>query len=294
MSTLYASFVDASAAEKAAGALLDQGAASADLSIVANVTPTSVHAVNANEKASDAEHSAKTGLSTTTAMDAATGAAKGATVGIGVGIAAVLASLFIPGLGLVIGGGALATALAGGAATIAAGGAAGGVVGYLKDQGVPEEMVTHYSNQFQQGGAILAVAIPTGSMRSVEIEAYLLKYGASNIATYNSSQARVDQVVQAPQVPLVVDNPNIDPIAVSPSVAVVDVAPVRTTTVIDAATGESRVVHTQLDTVVTYPETGMPITVAQVEPVTLFERPMIIDEDPEDSPIARRSDVKLY
>src|ERR1044072_7730332 len=150
MSTLYASFTDASAAERAVGALLDQGAVAEDLSIVANEAYNSVRAVNANVRAMEAENSAKGGISTTTPADVAVGAVKGAGIGLGVGVAAALVSIFVPGLGLIMGGGALATALAGGAATMLAGSAAGGVVGYLRDQGVPDELATRYSTDFEQ------------------------------------------------------------------------------------------------------------------------------------------------
>src|SRR5205085_9990716 len=90
------------------------------------------------EEEKDNDLSAKTGLSTTTPADAGVGAAKGAGIGLGVGVLAALASIFVPGFGLVAGGGALATAIAGAVGTTAAGAIAGGVHGYLKDQGVPE------------------------------------------------------------------------------------------------------------------------------------------------------------
>src|SRR5688500_11923729 len=101
---------------------------------------------------------AKSGISTTTGADGAAGAVKGAGLGLGVGIAAALAALAIPGFGLVLGGGALATAAAGAAGATAAGALAGGVEGFLKDQGVPDDVLTHYNDTFMQGGAILAVA----------------------------------------------------------------------------------------------------------------------------------------
>ena len=47
-----------------------------------------------------------------------------------------IAALFVPGVGWVLGGGALASAIVGAAAATAAGAAAGGVYGYLKDQGL--------------------------------------------------------------------------------------------------------------------------------------------------------------
>ena len=87
-----------------------------------------------------------------------------------------------------MGGGALATALAGMVGTIGAGAVAGAVVGYLKDQGVPEEAITVYRNTFDKGGAILAVAVPTEFNRA-DIEAILAKYGATNVDMYGDVRA---------------------------------------------------------------------------------------------------------
>jgi hypothetical protein len=275
MSTLYASFVDAASAERAAGALLDNGAMAADISIIAN---EAYHTARAQANAIEAENAAKGGISTTTPSDVAAGAAKGASIGLGVGIAAALASIFIPGLGLILGGGALATALAGGAATVLAGGAAGGVVGYLHDQGVPDEAATRYSSDFVAGGAILAVAIPTGSMLTGEVEAILAKYGAANVATYYSNRAVVDTpAVAVTQEPLVVNNPNIDPIATTVVEPLIEQPAMSTHTVVDAATGEARVVATQIQPTSVDPVTGVPIAAVAVDPLTAVERPLAVD-----------------
>src|SRR5262249_11262495 len=118
----------------------------------------------------DADLTAKKGLSTTTPEDAASGAAKGAGIGLGVGVLAALASIFIPGFGLVAGGGALATAIGGAAAATAGGAIAGGVHGYLKDQGVPEEAITVYTEDYHAGGAILAVTTPSNGVDAATVE----------------------------------------------------------------------------------------------------------------------------
>jgi hypothetical protein len=123
------------------------------------------------------------GITTTTSADAGAGAVKGAAVGLGVGVAAALAAVFLPGIGLVLGGGAIAAALAGAAGATGAGAIAGGAFGYLKDQGVPEEALTVYREAFDHGGAILAVNVPVEVNRA-DIEAVLAKYGASNIDMY--------------------------------------------------------------------------------------------------------------
>src|SRR5580658_5007915 len=105
---LYVAFSDRGQAEKAAGALLDHGVRKEDVSVVID------HAINdaVNPDAVSLERAAKVGLSTTTAEDAEAGASKGAGIGLGVGVLAGLAVLFIPGIGLVYGAGALATAIA--------------------------------------------------------------------------------------------------------------------------------------------------------------------------------------
>lgn len=139
------------------------------------------------EDADEHELKADHGITTTTGADAAKGAAKGAGVGLGVGVLAAVASLFIPGVGLVVGSGALATAIAGAAATTAAGAAAGGVAGYLKDQGVPEDVLVTYNQTLDDGGAILAVT-PNAKVSTTEVEAILAKYGATNADAYGEQR----------------------------------------------------------------------------------------------------------
>jgi len=135
------------------------------------------------------ELAAKQGLSTTTPGDAAAGAAKGAGIGLGVGVLAALASLVIPGFGLVVGGGALATALAGAAGATAAGAVAGGVHGYLKDQGVPDQVAMDYDYAVNTGGAVLAVTVPSGNVDEATCREILAKYSANNVNTYGSMAA---------------------------------------------------------------------------------------------------------
>lgn len=228
MSTLYASFPTSADAEKAAGALLDHGAQTQDLSILSNERTATGQPVPVTDDAIDAEHSSKTGISTTTSADVAAGTVKGATFGIGVGALAALASMFIPGVGLVWGAGALATAMMGATGTALAGAAAGGVTGLLKDQGVPDEVVTNYSSAFNEGGAILALAIPSGDLDSTLAEALLTKYGAQNIATVNAPRVAAEGVAIQPDQPLVVEaeNPAIAPIAFAPAQPAVVATPV--------------------------------------------------------------------
>ena len=128
----------------------------------------------------DPNAAAKAGVTTTTIQDAAKGAAKGVGYGLGVGALAAVAAIAIPGFGLVLGGGALAAAVAGLAATAGAGAVAGGVVGYLKDQGVPADQIPDYQRAYEEGGAILSVVLEEGADRT-KIDDLLRKYGASNV-----------------------------------------------------------------------------------------------------------------
>ncbi len=133
------------------------------------------------------ELAAKQGLSTTTGADATVGAEKGAGIGLGVGILAAIASMIVPGFGLVAGGGALATAIGGVVGSTVAGGIAGGVTGYLKDQGVPEEAAMRYNDAYQGGGTVLGVTVPSNGIDRETVEQVMHKYGAGNVGAYGSA-----------------------------------------------------------------------------------------------------------
>lgn len=188
--TIYASFLDPVDGKKAAGALLDHGVLKDDLSLV-----VSEFYLQNNPRYWDSEGevsidgSPKTGITTTTVGDAGVGAAKGAGIGLALGILGALAALTIPGFGLVIGGGALATAIGSAAATTAAGAVAGGVTGYLKDQGVAEEHAATFEKALTEGGAMIAVQCPSGEVGKDEIETMLSKYGAVNALSFDGQVA---------------------------------------------------------------------------------------------------------
>ncbi|HVT13529.1 MAG TPA: hypothetical protein VHE55_14790 [Fimbriimonadaceae bacterium] len=201
--TLYTTFPDVPSSERAAGALLDFGVRPEDISLVRNQQPPErpgepyvagrskaeselYDNLAAADNEVDPERIAKVGITTTTPDDAGEGAIKGTEVGLGVGAIAALASIFVPGLGLVTGGGALAIALAGFAATAGAGAIAGAVTGYLKDQGMEWEAAKHYGMIVEQGGAILSVAVPSGPVSESEARSILAKYGATNVKNYTS------------------------------------------------------------------------------------------------------------
>ncbi|MBI5832721.1 MAG: hypothetical protein HZB16_10495 [Armatimonadetes bacterium] len=190
--TLYAGFADKDQAVKAAGALLDFGMDSSDVSLVSAGTETdleryreaSTFRFTQVEQARHDEAVAKDGVTVTTVADAKAAALPGAEVGLGVGLVVGLAALIVPGFGLVLGGGALAMALAGAAGTTAAGALAGAATGYMKDQGVPAETVAAYHEVVGQGGAILAVALPSNGVDESKARGLLAKYGSQNVTTH--------------------------------------------------------------------------------------------------------------
>ncbi|MBS1701946.1 MAG: hypothetical protein JST12_09815 [Armatimonadetes bacterium] len=185
--TIYASFHNMTDAERAIGALLDHGVKPKDVSLIANESHSgrlSNYSAGENLNLRDLEIHAKTGITTTTGADAESGALAGAGVGLGVGVVAALAAVFLPGIGIVLGGGALAIAIAAAAATTGAGVIAGGVVGFLKDQGVPENAAYEYHETVEKGGALIAIGIQ-GMLTNYEVESLLAKYHAENISRYS-------------------------------------------------------------------------------------------------------------
>lgn len=223
--TIYATFSNPEEAEKAAGALLDHGVRPEDLSVVRKhadgFTPvTAPHTTASNVLLSneaplepaisgsvygtdpadataaraevmeredeDIDDVAKYGITTTTGGDAGAGAVKGTIVGAGLGAIAALAALVVPGVGIVLGVGAVASALGGVIASAGAGAAAGAIVGYLKDMGVDDQLASEYGDTIDEGGAILAVSVPSGKVEEPEITAVLNKYAATNINRYAS------------------------------------------------------------------------------------------------------------
>lgn len=166
-SHIYASFNSIEAARNAAGALLDHGANKEDMSLVLADSPNG----------SGELESADRGITMTTGADAASGATKGAGLGLGIGALAALASVIVPGVGIVLGGGALAAAIGGAAATTAAGALAGGVTGYLKDQGVPDDLAISTETKIRAGGALLSIVVPSGDLNESLAMTLLNKYG---------------------------------------------------------------------------------------------------------------------
>lgn len=180
MPTITAGFQDFELAVKAGGALLDHGVKKEQFDMLAGKAHEG-HFQAAGRHLEDLEKKVESGITTTTGSDAVEGATTGARTGIVLGALAGLASLFIPGYGVIVGGGALATAASAAIGTAAGSTLVGGVTGYLKDQGVDDESADHFHQTIVNDGAIIVVHVPRGGVRVAEIRAVLEKYGAVRI-----------------------------------------------------------------------------------------------------------------
>jgi hypothetical protein len=212
--TIYASFPEVSQAERAAGALLDHGVRAADISIVSTEghaeylqrvddmtsegAPEPINDIEAETGSEpwysppvlseypDAHAPSTFGITTTTSNDAAVGAAKGAGIGLGFGALAALSVMAVPGIGLVIGGGMLAVAIACAAGTTAAGAVAGGIHGFLVDQGMPNEDIERYNDAYHAGDTIVAVTCPSNGVDEWTADQILTKYHGNHVSSYRS------------------------------------------------------------------------------------------------------------
>ena len=112
------------------------------------------------------------------AEGAATGALSGGALGGLVGLLVGVGALAIPGLGPVIAGGALATALgvAGGTAVAGAGigAATGGILGALIGMGIPDDEARRFERGFREGGTL--VTLETAG-REAEARQILRRFG---------------------------------------------------------------------------------------------------------------------
>ncbi len=168
---IFATLPTAEAATKAVGALLDHGVQSTDISILMKSVPA------IEGESHELREHAESGISVTTAGDAGSGAVSGAGIGLGLGTLAAIASVTLPGVGIILGGGALVAALAGMVGATAAGAIAGGVTGFLKDQGVEPVQIEVFSSTLESGGALIGVSYPSGGADLYEIQSVLEKYG---------------------------------------------------------------------------------------------------------------------
>lgn len=138
--SVFDSYTDAQAAVRD---LTDAGVPREDISLVANDKEGTYSSELSGSGGSS--HHEGSGMGSKVAGGAAIGGIGGLLLGLG--------ALAIPGIGPIIAAGPIAAAL-GGAAIGAAG---GGIVGALKDVGVPDEDASFYSEHVRRGGTLLTV-----------------------------------------------------------------------------------------------------------------------------------------
>jgi hypothetical protein len=116
---------------------------------------------------------------------AATGAATGAALGGLGGLLVGLGALAIPGIGPVMAGGALATALATAATGGAIGAAAGGLTGALVGLGIPEERARYYNDRVNHGDYLVMLDGSDEELRRAQ--PILVRHGIQDWGFYDAS-----------------------------------------------------------------------------------------------------------
>lgn len=187
MTSVFLSFDLKENAEKFVAALLDHGMTTADISVVAREGGRTF-------TAEEVERDAATGITTTTAEDFSKGAVIGGSAGLGLGVLLGLATLFVPGVGLVAGAGALATAIAATATTGAAGALVGGLAGYMRDMGVEGEVPDEFERDYADDYIIVAAALRADGLTSTEIANLADKYHATRTTLKQPAVAAVPVV----------------------------------------------------------------------------------------------------
>jgi hypothetical protein len=134
------------------------------------------------------------------AEGAATGALSGGVLGGVVGLLVGVGALAIPGIGPVIAGGALASALgiAGGTAVAGAGigAATGGLLGALVGMGIPDREARHFEQGVQAGGTLVTL---DAAGRETEARTILRRFGG-DLGTATVGRTVADEAF-APPVP---------------------------------------------------------------------------------------------
>jgi hypothetical protein len=93
---------------------------------------------------------------------------------VGGALGAAAAALLLPGIGFIVAGGIIATALGG----AAIGGVAGSFLGTMTEMGVPHEDARRYEKEIKSGRTIVTVQTP---LRQQETEDILRQQGAIDV-----------------------------------------------------------------------------------------------------------------
>lgn len=124
------------------------------------------------------------------AGEVASGVAKGAAIGGTAGLMAGLAAFAIPGIGPVLGAGALLALFGGGGAVV------GGLSGAFSTENVSNQVIERYGMALREGQAVIGVSAPDAEAAK-RAEEVMTNAGASNI---NSYMEDVTSVTGAPGV----------------------------------------------------------------------------------------------
>ncbi len=127
---------------------------------------------------------------------AAAGAALGGLLGGLAGWMVAIGAIAIPGVGLVVGAGALAAMLAG----IALGAATGGLIGGLLSLGVPEDEARQYEDHLREGRVLLTVH-PSPDFEIARATGILEANGAYDVRVYDSPPQHTTGEADLPEVP---------------------------------------------------------------------------------------------
>jgi hypothetical protein len=165
---VFGIYSDTAQAESAVNALINDGFASQDISVLMpDRQSTREFAHHKDTKAPEG---------------ATAGATTGGVLGGALGVLVGLGSLAIPGVGPLIAAGPLVAGLAG----LGAGGAVGGIIGALIGMGIPEFEAKRYAGRVKDGGILLSVHSETAGevLRAKEV---LAGTGAADIAVAGES-----------------------------------------------------------------------------------------------------------
>jgi len=161
---IHATFTHAEDAEQAAGILLENGVRAEDLTLIKHHPMVEEAETEIAEHESNASHEAEQHTTLIFGGGVETGAVRGAKWGIGIGAVAALATILIPGVGLVIGAGSLAAAIG----TVSIGAGAGALAGVVSDhysqEGLEEADGKRIEAIIADGGAMISVALPSGNV----------------------------------------------------------------------------------------------------------------------------------
>ena len=186
---VYGVFDNVDNAERAISALKDHGVDGNEISVVRRSSGAGIPQLEAE---------ASEGITVTSPGDVAAGALKGGAAGIALGVLASAVALTIPGIGPILAAGPMATAIGAALATGAAGAIGGGVVGYLVNQGVPDETAARYHEAISRGDVLVTVRSP--HLSAADAALLMQKYGAAE-----TSRHGVREPARTPDEPPVVD-----------------------------------------------------------------------------------------